>query len=167
MSLYFGTSVAGMRGILPSKTKDKLKEITFTPDFVHAVCNAGGIPDVLTAVFCDGALCELWENSLADLYGGVSGYVYTVKIPDTDGENLNGGYKSEKPVEIIGCQEIPDIYTEILHLCDINECEITRFCDIPDSERQKMSSRIRKLIKRYNLTDENLKIRLIKEKVNY
>lgn len=58
---------------------------------------------------------EYYPNATEETYGGESGYIYTVKTEKvTPQKDIPYAFVSENPVEVCGCEFVPDAYEAIL-----------------------------------------------------
>ena len=58
---------------------------------------------------------EYWPNAILETYAGVSGYIYTAQAPAAQKqEDIPFAYISAEPVEITGCEYVPDAYDVLL-----------------------------------------------------
>ncbi|MDD6186788.1 MAG: hypothetical protein PUB11_01875 [Oscillospiraceae bacterium] len=151
MAIYFGSDKSGLKGVIAARTKDKIQRHIFTDRYALAVLCAGA-PRRLLKYRIDGETLifrELWCGMARDIFRGKKGYIYSCAAAPP-GENLNGGYKSDRPRNIIGSAQI-DIGDEIRRLEKSGRLVIERYAEMPRSIREESDRFLKKIIERYGL----------------
>ena len=158
MAIYFGSVEGGIKGVVAARTKDKIQRHIFTDCYALAVLCAGA-PRRLLKYRIDGGtliLRELWSGMVRDIFRGKSGYVYTCAAAPP-GENLNGGYKSDRPLNIIGSAQI-DIRGEIAECEKNGRLVIERYTELSRDNRAESDRFLKKIIGRYGLASKTDRI---------
>ncbi len=81
---------------------------------------------------------EYYPNATKETYSGVSGYIYTVNTANVSPQkDIPYAFVSEKPVEVCGCEFVPDAYEAILQAEKDGLLSILRYEQL--TEKAKMS----------------------------
>ena len=72
---------------------------------------------------------EYYPNATEETYRGVSGYIYQVRkiYPTADDIQIPHAFATAQPVEVCGCEYIPDAYEAILEAERAGDIEIARY----------------------------------------
>ncbi len=146
MVLYHGSKTAGIDVLKPSVSNHKMplvyffekreNTLVYLSNAVEKFCRQNGrfFDKYYTwasyGFSANGKLRleEYYPNATEETYGGVSGYIYTV---DTDlvtpQKDIPFAFVSQAPVEVCGCEFVPDAYREILKAEKLGLIEILRY----------------------------------------
>lgn len=83
---------------------------------------------------------EPWPGAMRELYGGVTGYIYTL-LPSKSENRFNGGYKSLPPFEIASRRWVAEAYGEILNFKDV---KIVPFEEQTPRQRRRAAQRLKR-----------------------
>ncbi|MDE7263493.1 MAG: hypothetical protein K2N64_02370 [Anaeroplasmataceae bacterium] len=151
--LYHGTTISGLSVIKAnSKSHTTGKEVAyFTEDRCYALicCRSKDKNFVTMGLDSEGKqnYYERFPNQLKTLYSGKKGYIYFLK----DHENLRKvkgyTYESEQDVPVSCCEEIDDVYNEILKEEAKGNIMIHRYLEIDPVEQKMHANYIRDHLK--------------------
>lgn len=87
---------------------------------------------------------EYYPNAIAETYKGVSAYIY--RVEDTaDARELTGipfAYTVDHPVDVAGCELVPDAYTAILEAETEGKLMIRRYAEMSKAEHDWITKTI-------------------------
>ena len=80
---------------------------------------------------------EYYENALADTYGGVSGYIYTVEKTDAAKPyaNIRNAFVADTPQKVVSCEFVPDALEALLEAEREGKIAILRYAEMPEKMR--------------------------------
>lgn len=149
-NLFFhGTIIGGITELIPfSKSHNTIKKsvVYLTPNNSYALFYIWSRPYKWVTFDIDDqgvvVFKENFENHLYEFYANVSGYIYTCdgNNPQIYKTHINSVYNSEFPVRIIGCEEISDVYSEILKRETIGTVKVVRYNSLSINKKEKINS---------------------------
>jgi hypothetical protein len=146
--LFHGSYIKGLTELYPfSKSHNTIKKpvVYLTPNNSYALLYIWNrsYKWVTFNVDNDGIVVfkEGFDNQLFEFYSGVSGCIYECNgnNPDIYESHINSVCNSEKPISVIGCQIIDDVYIEILRREGNGEIRVLRYNTLSNEEKQKIS----------------------------
>lgn len=176
MNFYHGSSIKGLKGLLPYVSEHKKSYIYFAQNPVVALFytvkavekpyswfpygfNKDGVP----------VYTEYYPNACADVYKGKKSYIYlcqnlkNVQNPT----NINGAYVSEEPVAVVGCTEIDNVYEKMLEYEKDGLLIIKSFQSLTEAQKQNLENIIVDEIRQMKLKEksENSYSRFLKSRI--
>lgn len=159
MKLYHGSSMCGLKELIPQLSEHGKPYVYFTSSPVLALLYAVKPVPKPFSYYPYGfegetiIYSEYWKNAFRELYSGKSGYLYQCDVDDAfdNPTSINCVYTIEKPIKINKCDEIIDVYKELTKYVKSGELKIKQYERISKDEFAFIHDDFIKTIEKYNL----------------
>ena len=89
---------------------------------------------------------EYYPNAIWDTYKGMTGYIYSTKMDENIQPlgDIRGAFVTEKPLEISGCEMVPDAYAAIMEAVSNGKMVIRKYEDMSAEKLEWIQNKITK-----------------------
>ena len=147
--IYHGSCIPGLRTIKANSKSHSTGKLVayFSEDRCYALvcCRSAAENFVTMGVGADGRqhYFERFPNQLETLYKGRQGYIYFLDSADGMTRGKGRSWESEHDVPVSQCENVADVYSEILREEALGHIVIHRYSEIAPAEQKRHANHIR------------------------